>query len=437
MSQSSAGGPESGSRGTGATPSFARLIAIFAGGNIISAVLRTLGGVLTARFVAPEVLGFFNGAGLLLAYAPTLFLGVISGLGREIPYQRGRGRADYAAELAAAAQVWALGAAALVSLVALGMALRYALQGNVGGTVVWVTNAATAVLLLYGQFYLEATFRTAGEFARLSVVNVAQSVLSLALVPLIAVTGLYGLCARQLTVAALNWALLWRSRPIRVGPCWRWSHVVHLQKIGLPIFAVGELWRLWTVLDQTLVLAQVGHRALGLYALATMTSAPLFLLVNSVSQIIYPRMSERYGRTHRLRDLYTMCVRPTLGLTAVVVPGVVAGWFLLPPVARAIVPQYVEGIPAAQWALLAQGVLALRPPVNILNVVRRQDLALAGVIAGVIAYVAALFLLQQAGPRSLVHFPQAMLVGNTAYLATNYLFLSFLSRRPTPPAATA
>ena len=83
------------------------LVGALVGGNLAGKLLRMAGGVLQARYAAPQVLGLFNGIGLVLGYAPFLQLGILNGLNRELPYYVGKGDRKRVMELAAAAQAWA------------------------------------------------------------------------------------------------------------------------------------------------------------------------------------------------------------------------------------------------------------------------------------------------------------------------------------------
>ena len=107
----------------------------------------------------------------------------------------------------------------------------------------WGSNAVSAYLLFYSTIYLQSTYRTAHDFARLSLVNVLQNALAVVLVVLVALLKFYGLCLRSVLVGLVAAALLHYWRPIRVSPRWDWRQFRHLLWVGLPIFAVGDLCR--------------------------------------------------------------------------------------------------------------------------------------------------------------------------------------------------
>jgi O-antigen/teichoic acid export membrane protein len=401
---------------------------VFAGGNLLSMVLRMSGGVLTARAVAPATLGLFNALGLVLGYLPFLQLGVLNGLNRELPFFVGQGKHDRVKQLAAAAQAWALIAALVSAGVLLGISGWYAVRGDSRMAVGWAANAVAAVVLFYGQAYLQVTFRTRGDFAQLSIINVIYNALGLLLVPLAWVLDFFGLCLRNVLVGVTNLALLWRWRPVKVRPAWHTASFWHLFRVGAPIFGVGQLYAWWTVLESTLVLEYHGTVGLGLYQPALLVGTAISLLSDAVTQITYPRMAEQYGRTGSLRDLLLMVRKPVLLLSLVSIPIIGLAWVGLPPLIQLVLPKYVEGIRAAQWMLLATYVRSLLPAVNVFNVVKRQDLYAVAIGLGIAAYVVGAIVLRGASA-GLVGFAQATLIGRVVFIIVCYTLIGYLAMR--------
>jgi O-antigen/teichoic acid export membrane protein len=410
------------------------LVAAYAGGNILSSILQMAGGLLTAKVVEPVVLGLFNSVGLVLGYAPFLQLGILNGLNRELPYFIGRGEPDRVHELAAAAQAWALLVGGLVAAALLAVSGWQLAHGHWDLAAAWAATATSAALLFYAQYYLQITYRTGGDFARLAFIGVVQSALVLALVVLVWCLGFYGLCLRSAIAGIVNLVLLWYWRPVRVAPQWKLCHLAHLFRIGAPIFGVGQLYSWWMVLDSTLVLKLMGTRALGLYSLALTATKTLQLLPDAVSQISYPRMAEQYGRTGALRDLVPIVVRPILLLMLGMVPIVVLGWVIIPPIVSLVLPRYVDSIPAAQWGLVPACVMCLAPVNNAFNVIKRQDLYVIAIVLGMLSYYGSLLWFTHRGCY-LAAFPQAMTVGRLMFLLLCYVLVTYLWRRErTSPA---
>ncbi len=381
-----------------------------------------------ARMVAPSVLGLFSGIGLVLGYAPFFQLGISNGLNRELPYYIGKGEQDRANELTASAQTWMIliGSAAAIALLA--VALYYLIQGNLRMAAGWGAHAVLAFLLFYSTNYLQVTYRTAHDFARLSMINVVQAVASLVLLLLVWSLDFYGICLRAIFTAIIAAVLFYYWRPVRVSPQWNFQNIKHLFIIGAPIFMVGQIYAWWSVINRTLVLSYTGTHGMGLYAMVVMTSGAVMLLPHALSQVIYPRMAELFGRGGCVKDLCRITFKPMLLSAVCMVPLVAIAWWLMEPLARLIVPKYVEAVPAMQWSLLQPVLMCFTPINNVFNVIRKQKLYLAAILCGMAVYGVSLMWLIRDGA-SLVAFPQAMLIGYTAFIADCYLFLYFLTRK--------
>ena len=291
--------------------------------------------------------------------------------------------------------------------------------------------------MFYGTTYLQVTYRTGHDFARLAMVNVVQNAVALALVALVAVLSFYGLCLRAAISGAIGTILLHYWRPVRVAPRWNFAHWKHLLLVGAPIFGVGQLYAWWTVLDSTLVLCFLGETGMGLYAMVVMAVGTFDLLPLSVSQVLYPRMAEQYGRTERLDGLVRMTVKPVLLTAAGMVPIIVAGWWLVGPAVRVLVPRYEDAVPAMQWGLLVSMVSSFSPINNVFNVIKRQELYVVAILVGMGAYMVSVLWLVIVHA-DLTDFPKAMLLGRVVFMVLCYALLAKLVRSPRPsgPGAT-
>jgi O-antigen/teichoic acid export membrane protein len=399
-----------------------------AGGNLMASGLRMAAGFLTAKAVEPAVLGLFNSMGLVQGYLPWLTLGVMNGVNRELPYYYGRGDQARMRELAAAGQAWAFLLATVTASGLMGIAAWQAAQGRWELAAGWVAQAISVWVLFAGGLYLQATFRTTGDFQRLALVNVVVNALNLVLVIAVWAFSFYGLCLRALAIALVQLALLWFWRPIKVASRWQSASLGHLLRVGAPIMLVGQLYAWWMVLDATLVLQYVGTAGLGLYALVVMAASTLQILPDAVGQVIYPRMALQYGRTGRMRDLVRSSLRPVLWLTLGMVVLTVLGWVLAPPLVRALLPKYTGATVAIQWGLLTPALLALSPLNNIFNVIKRQDLYLVAMVVGMLSYYGGVRYLMARG-LELAVFPQAMAGGRLVFLVVAFALLGWLVRK--------
>jgi O-antigen/teichoic acid export membrane protein len=228
-------------------------------------------------------------------------------------------------------------------------------------------------------------------------------------------------------------ALLWKFRPINVKPHWSKQHLLHLLKIGAPIFVVGQIYAWWTVLDSTLVLKYTGIKGFGLYQLAIMASQAIGLLPLAVSQIVYPKMAEEYGRSGSLKNIIKIVLKPIMVTVVVIAPVVIVGWMTLPSLVEWLLPKYTDGTSAARWSMLSAAVMAVSPINNVFNVIKRQDLYLVAIVFGMAVYFIFLMLLNKSGVK-LINFSQATLAGYTTYLLLSYaIIVKLFSDRKSSP----
>lgn len=414
-----------------------RTIAKFAGGNLLGNGLSVLSGLLLARVVGPEDLGLFASVALVQGYVPWLLLGTGNGLGREVPYALGQGNRPRAVTLVAAAGSWTLRVAWTCAAVLLAVAATQAIRGRWDLAAAWTVQVVAVWGTLFSVNYLQFTYRTAGDFGRLSQVQVTQGVLGLVLVGVVALLGFFGLCVRALLLALAQMAQLWHWRPFKVRPAWSTADLLHLMKVGLPIMFVGQMSVWWGTLNDTLVLTHLDHVQLGLNAVVVLGTRPFMIVIRAVASVVYPQMTQEFARTGDLRQALRVAALPAFVLLPLMGVLVAAGWWLMPLVIPVLLPKYTAAVPALQWNLLVLLPYSLNSFNNIFAASGRMVPYATAIVGGVLAYWVALHLLL--GIRQdLVAFAQAMLIGRTFFLLLSFAFIAMLAlraHRPAPPAA--
>jgi len=413
------------------------LVGALAGGNYVYMVIQMVSGVLLARIILPETLGAFSSIGLLLGYAPFLQLGILNGINRELPFYIGKGDHDRVRELAAAAQAWALVVGGVVAFGVICFAGWTLAWGDTMLAAGWATHAILVVLLFYNSYYLQMTYRTSHDFALLSLSRVIHSVAGLILLGAVYYLGFYGLCLRMLVIEAVSLTILYYWRPIRVSPKWNFGHLWHLLKIGAPIFAAGQLYAWWTVVNSTLVLHFMGNRGMGLYAMVMVAGSAMSNVPQAVGQVIYPRLAEQYGRSANLNALLKATYKPTLLTLLAMLPLVAIAWVLVEPVTHFLVPKYVDAVPAIKWNLLCVLPLALTPVNNLFPVIKRQGLYVSCIAFGMLSSGVVLLVLITDAPY-LAALPQAMLIGRCLFVVACYACIYWVySQQGNQPLAEA
>lgn len=408
--------------------SMLKVLGIFSGGRMVSTLLRMFGGFLATRFVDPATMGLFNGIGLSQTYAGLLQLGIVNGIGRELPYFLGKGEKEKAYHLTAVAQFWIIIIATFSFLGMTAVAIYQLTVGNFKAAAGWFTYGISIFFMFYADRYLMSTYRTNKEFNKLALIDVYQSVANCLAVGFVYIGHFYGLCLRNLAMVSTNAVFLWKWRPIQVKPKWNKAAFFHLFKIGFPNLIVGQVNVLWGAINSSLLLTWMGKKELGLYSIALLASSTLILIPQSLSQIVYPRMSEMLGKGKDIKSLFNFIMKPALLVTVAMLPIVLIGWWVLPVVTAKLLPNYIAGVEAGQWALLQVLVLSSASVNNVFTVVKRQDLYLISAALGFAAYYIALMYFKQQG-LMIVHFSQAILLGKFIFMVLSYVFLGFLLKK--------
>lgn len=155
------------------SPSFASFGA-FAGSNIIATVIAGVGGLIQARWIAPEVFGEFQQYAILTGYLGILSQVVNDGLIRQYPYYLGKGMKDKALEVAGVAKWWFWVATFIGCSIFSVLTIKSIIQGDLYATLGWGAQIISVIALFYGVF-LGIMYRTANDFKRLSLNNLISS----------------------------------------------------------------------------------------------------------------------------------------------------------------------------------------------------------------------------------------------------------------------
>jgi len=353
----------------------------FAGINIASLAVATLAGILNARLLGPHLLGVWATASIVLAYLPFLPLGVDHAAARDIPLLRGAGRTDESEDVKRVyfwfAVLVACASAAAVALAALVLPLDPLLSRSL------LVVAALGVVMSVGRWAI-ILLKADNQFSWAGSADACRSVGLLIATPLIYVWGLPGLWLGNLVGALASTGFAWGR--LRYGPRFRWNAALlrRLIGFGVPIMLVSIAQIVSMTGDRMLVLGFLGTSALGIYGIGRTFTQVLMVSGGIVGPVVYPRITERYGRTGDATSLQRLVVAPTLVLAATLPLAVGFAWFGLPVIIEWLLPSFRPGILAAQILFIATAAYLLAGASDYLLIaLRRQVLSLLLYVGGV------------------------------------------------------
>ncbi len=347
-----------------------KLILAFFSANLFGVFVQTISGLLVARMVMPEQMGFLSTATIATTFIPFLLIGTNNGLNRQLPFLIGQGKKNEVEKLRDTAFAWAFLVSVIVLLVILIIGINYYTKGN--------SNLGLAFfsIALSGSFYpitamLEISYRTNSDFIKLSKIKFVGSLFALATVPLVFYFTYNGLLIRSALIAFFGFSLLYFYKTVPFKLNFYKEQFFDLLKIGVPIFFWSYLYSLYVSLDKIFVAKYFTNLEMGLLTPAVQITAGLSILPNSLFQIMYPKLCTRYGETNSIKSLEKLIMVPLKYLAIGLIPIFALAIILVDPFVTNILPNYKAGITTAQWAIVAVYFRCLGGGQDVLTVVSK------------------------------------------------------------------
>jgi O-antigen/teichoic acid export membrane protein len=327
--------------------SFLRELASYAGSVLFMQAARFLLSLYGARSIGPTRWGVWILASVAVTYTPLLDLGVSNGMYRELPLWRGRGDSKQLG------QIWNNSLSVFIlttalCLPALLLCAKFPVLQGIGGVLVYFIFF---LLLSRTNEFFSTYARATGNFRCLSQSQFALGGILILSCFIYFRTGgrslddflLVNIVAFGVSAAAM----------LRILPrSFRWSfnpsQLKRLINIGAPLALVNVAYALLSTADRWTVGVLLGVQQVGYYSLAGISWSALRLLPSIVSQQVFPRMGEAWGRSGSAAELrYWVRRQNVLGVLCSI-PVVAIMVFLFPYFVERFMPAYKPGISAMQ-----------------------------------------------------------------------------------------
>lgn len=348
------------------------LILTFFSANIIGIIAQTVSGLLVARMILPEDMGLLNTASIAMTFVPFVLLGTNNGLNRQLPFLIGQGKSNEAVMLRNTAFSWSLYVSMVILAIIASIGIYYQIQGK--------NELALAfyAVAISGSFFplttiIEVTFRTAGDFIRLSKIKMVGSLFAILTIPMVYYLGYNGLLIRSVLITAFSLLVLYIYKTNVLHVQFHKQQFFTLLKVGIPIFFWAYIYSVFIGLDKVFIANYFSEREMGLFTPAIQITAGLSVLPNSIFQVIYPRLCQRYGETGTIRSMMKLVMVPIKYLAFGLVPIFALAIYLVDPFIRIVLPNYVDGIATAQWAIVAVYFRCLGGGQDVLTVISKLN----------------------------------------------------------------
>ena len=289
----------------------------FLGSNIFSAIIGIFTGFFTYRFIEPSQLGIWGVFVIIEVYFSITRLGIINGLGRELPFYMGLDKQEMANSFARTALSYSLWSNLfLLIIIPLTLKFRNIDLSNNFYLFSLIVLIYKLILNSYSS-YLSVTFRTNNNFNDLSDLTFLQSLIKILTLIFVFYFGFWGLLLREVLLISTETALLHYKRPIRVGPKFKLNLFRELLKIGFPLYAVSYISGAVDTFPRVFILTYSSAEQLGLFSPIIVVLGLSLIIPNAISSFIYPKMAYAFGVSSDRSEIWSL-VKKTAFLSVLV-----------------------------------------------------------------------------------------------------------------------
>ncbi len=329
---------------------------------LASIVFASLRAVLVLRFLGPVLMGAWKSALLVDTLGEFARLGVLRAMGIRVPVLDGKGDVKESARITAIAGSFMFWLGIVLGLTIFGVSfffenpdLRISLR-----------FVALAVAVTQPYYFLRELAGVKQEF----VLRSKETLLRSAFDFIVAVVcckflGLYGLglATSGALIAAALYLLRKQRVPFQIKPDIK--GIKELIRTGIPFSLTEAGYELLRRLDVLLMAFLLGPAAVGYYGVSLLImDVAIILTQKGISQVVSPHLLKEFGRTGSFSAVAVYYEVPARLFCYVLPPLLGAGTFLVGVFVRLALPQYGEGIEAAEVTLWAVFFVALHFSIN-------------------------------------------------------------------------
>lgn len=319
----------------------------YSSSSLICQAVSLIAGLWVARILGPKDYGIYNAVSLVLVYGAYSEFGILSAMGRDLPFYQGKGDQRMVGAIDGAARTATLAGSLFAALVIFAGSF---LSAQASAMALGLRVMAVILVLQQVYTYHRIVLRSYNQFGELSRQQLVFGLLN-ALLSVICVTAL-GFEGRLLAAFFASAAILLyavRRNPWRPVPKFNLSMSWSLMRAGIPIVFSGFVLSLLTTVDRLMVITFLDATQLGFLGLALMVANVVFLIPGMAIQVLVPRITYLFGNTEKnVAALRSYVLKPPMILSSFL-PLVIGPLYLaLPFVIRVFLPTYIPGITAAR-----------------------------------------------------------------------------------------
>ncbi|MBN2669264.1 MAG: polysaccharide biosynthesis C-terminal domain-containing protein [Bacteroidales bacterium] len=319
-------------------------------GNVFFTVTSIVSGYFFALYLGPEEYGVWQTAFVISGYSVILMLSLPIVMRRDYIYLKKEGQEAEAMNMA-------------------NIVFTYSLAMRIISTIFIVTYAYLFVdnilfrnsLYLVGGLFLIGIPTAFGnimskglnKYGQITWQKVINGVGLLLTIPLVY---FYGFNALLIGVFIANLAVsvyFYFKRPFDYKLYWDINLFKQMVVSAFPIFLVSITSIIFVSIDRLIIASMLSFKDVGLYSLSSFIASPLRLMVGSLSIVLFTQLNEEYGSKVNIHIIKRHVILPQEFFSKTLTVAMGIGIVALPYLVDVFLPQYQEGILAAQINIFA------------------------------------------------------------------------------------
>jgi O-antigen/teichoic acid export membrane protein len=369
---------------------------IFVLSNYTSPAVGLVAGVIAAAYIDPEDFGTIQALLLIGPYVGLLQLGTFNGLNRNLSFYKAQGDNDKVQDMVNASKHVANMVSIAGAIIAL-FVLFYNLYMNPVELIILLTCGALFLKLAFNpqNTHFDTTFRSGQEFKTLGKIKFAENSVNTLIGLLPMVMGYIGRIIYDSVKPLVGWFFRFRNQPYKATDKGKFEDIKELIQTGFPLLLGGYILQLFLIADQSVIALFLGKEELGYYVLSKLIILAIPIIPQSLSIILYPKASARYGKLKDNSILKSFFWKALLLNLVVLIPLCILIYFIIEPVTLWLMPKYEPGIVAAKINILTCLTFVSNGPSIIVGVVKRNlPIILANALALLIVWGVGFWLIE-------------------------------------------
>ena len=317
--------------------------------TVIHAGLIFVYGVFVKHYVLPDEYGLYVTANIVLTYMNYLQLGVLNSYNRDYPQAVGGVDHDRMSKLQNTTFTYLMFTYIITGLVISAvvqiLASKHIMAVGVSNGICLL--CVVAVLSNITSIF-STKYRSHGMFYKASIIQIisttAQVLIGGMIVFFIGYYGIY--CALLLSSISSLFFMRKDVRSVKISI----DRVLLLDmiKTGIPLLINGFIWTIIATSDQFIILFFSTRESLGLYSVAQTVFSVTMLLPQTISQVMYVKLSNSYGKTGDKKELFQLTKKCSTIITILNSCMFAFVYTILPVFVNFFMPAYNSSVLAAQ-----------------------------------------------------------------------------------------